>query len=427
MKKKSPLALAKKLFPICRSITGDGVRRSLAMIRDLIPELEIVEVPSGTKCFDWIVPEEWNIIDAYIEDSKGKKIVSFHECNLHVVSYSIPVDKFLSLKELQKNLYSLPDKPDAIPYVMSYYKKHWGFCIQENLRKTLVDDTYHVVINSSLKNGSLTYGEVFLPATTRETSQEVFLSTYICHPSLANNEISGPVVTTFLIDKLKKMKRNYSYRIIFIPETIGSIVYLSKHYLELKKNVVAGYNITCVGDDRTYSYLPSRNGDSLSDRIAKHVLNNVVRDYKQYSYLDRGSDERQYCWPGIDLPIATIMRTKYGEYDEYHTSLDNLSLLTETSLKDSISILYRCLVCIEENKKINVNTLCEPHLSKYNLYDSLNINRRSNNESRIMLNILTYADDRYLLDIADIIGVPMWDLYKIKNTLLKNKLVTENF
>lgn len=257
-----------ELFPICRSITGNGVRETLARIKEHIP-LQIHEIPSGTKAFDWEVPKEWNIRDAFILDEEGNKVVDFKTNNLHVVGYSIPVDRWLTLRELQEHLHSLPEQPDAIPYVTSYYKEYWGFCISDNQRKTLRDGRYRVVIDSQLKEGHLTYGEYIIQGKIRK---EVFLSTYICHPSMANNELSGPVLTTFLAKWIASAPRRYTYRIVFVPETIGSITYLSRHLDEMRNNIIAGFNISCVGDERVYSYVPSRYGNTFADKVALNVL-----------------------------------------------------------------------------------------------------------------------------------------------------------
>src|SRR3989338_5820522 len=265
---KKMYGLVKELFPICRSITGEGVRETLRIIKRQIP-INAYEVPTGTKVFDWTVPEEWNIKDAYVLDESGKKILDFKKNNLHVVSYSVPVDKIVDLSEFQEHLYSLPDQPEAVPYVTSYYEKRWGFCLADKERRKLKKGKYRVLIDSELKKGSLTYGEVIVPGRSKK---EVFLSTYICHPSMANNELSGPAVTTFLAKWILNRERHYSYRIIFIPETIGALTYLSKNLAVMRKNMVAGFNVTCVGDERAYSFMPSRPGNTYADKIALNVL-----------------------------------------------------------------------------------------------------------------------------------------------------------
>ena len=413
----------KDLFPICRSITGEGVRQTLDYISNLIPNLTLHEVPSGTKAFDWTVPDEWIIRDAYICDENGKRIVDFKENNLHVVGYSESVDLWLNLDELNDHLYSLPNQPTAIPYITSYYVRQWGFCISHEKRKLLKKGLYHVVIDSDHRDGFLNYAEVVIPG---KSSKEVFLSTYICHPSMANNELSGPVVTTALVQFLNNIQDNYyTYRFIFVPETIGSIVYLSKNIDHLKKAVVAGFNITCVGDNRSYSYLPSRSGDTVSDRVAKHVLQHIDINYKAYSWLDRGSDERQYCAPGVDLPIATIMRSKYGEYEEYHTSLDDLNLVTPKGLEGGFNALKMSIEIIEKNAVFKVLVFCEPQLGKRGLYPTLST-KESFDQVSTMMDLISYCDgSRDLLEIANIINKPFLDIFKLSQDLVRHNLLSK--
>ncbi len=411
-------ALAQRLFPLHRSITGNGTRKTLHILQEEVPHLTLHEVPSGTRAFDWTVPQEWNIKDAYILAPTGEKIVDFQESNLHVVGYSTPINKTIPLEELQKHLYSLPDQPNAIPYITSYYKKRWGFCLTDNQRQGLKPGEYRVVIDSELKDGSLTYGEIILPGSVEK---EVFLSTYVCHPSMANNELSGPTVTIFLAKWLLSQKRKYTYRIIFIPETIGSIVYLSRNIQEMQKNIIAGFNITCVGDDKAYSFLPSRSGNTLADRVARHVLKHAHPEFHAYTYLERGSDERQYCSPGVDLPVASIMRSKYGVYPEYHTSLDNLDFISPAGLQGAYEVLQKSIECIEADEVLQTTVLCEPQLGKRGLYPTIST-KKSNAMVRDMMNLIAYADGtRSLLEIAEKIQVPMWELIP-----LAQKLKTEN-
>lgn len=414
---------AKDLFPICRSLTGSGVRETLAYLGNLLPGLTVHEVPSGTLAFDWTVPDEWTIRDAYIADEAGNRVVDFQQHNLHVVGYSEPVDVWLDRDELDKYLYSLPDQPDAIPYITSYYARRWGFCLAHNQRASLPRGRYHAVVDSDLKPGVLNYAELILSG---ETSEEVLLSTYICHPSMANNEVSGPVVTTALAQWLQSLKkRRYTYRIVFIPETIGSIVYLSRNLEQLKRSVVAGFNITCIGDDRCYSYLPSRGGNSLSDQVALHVLRHTDQDFKRYTWLDRGSDERQYCAPGVDLPIATIMRSKYGEYPEYHTSLDDLDLVTSAGLEGGFTALRRAIEIIEQNVYLKATVLCEPQLGKRGLYPSIST-KGSGDQVRAMMNLISYCDGCHsFLEIANFIEEPFWELAPVVKDLIAHGLLVQ--
>jgi len=405
----------KRLFPIHRSITGNGVRETLKIIQEYIP-ITIHEVPSGTVVFDWKIPREWNIKDAYILDSKGKRIADFKKNNLHVIGYAAPINKTVSLEELQEHLYSLPEQPDAIPYVISFYKERWGFCIEHNERLKLKEKEYKVVIDSEFKDGSLTYGELIIPG---ESEKEIFISTYVCHPSMANNELSGPAVATFLAKSiLARKQRRYTYRIIFITETIGSITYLSQHLKEMQKNVIAGFNLSCVGDDGPYSYIPTRYGDTYTDKVLLNILSSMHPDFMKYSFLDRGSDERQYNAPGVELPVCCVCRSKFGEFPQYHTSLDNLDFVSPQGLAGAYNMLEACLKLIEANRKYKITCLCEPHLGKRGLYPTINSGVDVYKESRKLTNFITYADGKNdLIDISNKIKVPVSELYSMVDKL----------
>jgi aminopeptidase-like protein len=415
---------ARQLWPLNRSITGEGVRETLRQIHVHLPKLTIKSVPSGTQVFDWTVPKEWAIHEAYLITPSGKKICDFSKNNLHVMGYSIPVDKTLSLDDLRKHLYTLPEQPDAIPYHTSYYKDNWGFCLSKNDFDELENGNYQVKIDSKLFDGELNYGELIIPGKSKK---EILLSTYICHPSMANNELSGPTVVTYLSKWIEQLaERKFTYRIIFIPETIGSITYLSINYKKMKQNIIAGYNVTCVGDNRAYSYLPSRDGNTLSDNVAKHVLNWIDSNYIQYTWLDRGSDERQYCAPGIDLPVASIYRTKFGKYPEYHTSLDNLdNVVTAEGLEGGYNAIKKALELIENNKNYKVTMLGEPQLSKRGLYPFIS-KKYKDEHVALMTNFISLCDgNTSLLDIAERLKIPAWNLYNIIDELKSHELIIE--
>ena len=311
MRKNTLIKFAKKLFPIYRSLTGRGNRKTLKILKEKVHELKIHKVKSGLKYFDWKVPMEWNIKSATIKDVKKNIIIDFKNNNLHIVGYSEKIKKKLSLNKLKKKLFYIKDKPNLIPYVTSYYKKFWGFCLTYNQYRKLKDKNYYVEIDSEHKKGHLNYGEIIIRGKSKK---EVFISTYICHPGMANNEISGPTIAIHLASWIKKRNNFYTYRFVFLPETIGSIIYIKKNFKKLQKNVCFGLNLTCVGDDRAFSFLPSKHKYLYIDRLVRRVLNNQKIKFKEYDWLTRGSDERQYSSPNIDLPFVSIMRSKYGTY-----------------------------------------------------------------------------------------------------------------
>jgi aminopeptidase-like protein len=405
----------KYLFPINRSLTGKGVRSTLRFIQQLIPDLRIVEVESGTKAFDWVVPNEWNINKAWIKNSKGECLVDFDDHNLHVMGYSIPINRQVTAEELNSHLFSLPESPDAIPYVTSYYTPNWGFCIRENDRKLFSEGAFDVQIDSVLAPGHMSIGELYIQG---ESTEEILLTTYVCHPSMANNELSGPAVLTKISQTLLGKERNrYSYRILFLVETIGSLYYLSKHLPDLKKNVVAGYVLTCIGDDRTYSYIPTRAGNTLSDRVARHVMKKFGASAIEYSWMQRGSDERQFNAPGVDIPIASIMRSKYEEYPEYHTSNDDLSVISPSGLSGGYEMVLRALTILESNYFYKIRVLGEPQLGRRGLYPNTSIKSHFT-EVRNQMNVISFLDGKKdLLEISELCGIEFETSLKIIRSL----------
>lgn len=412
--------LARRLFPITRSITGEGVRETLSILREELPGLVIHEVPSGTPVFDWTVPDEWSIRGARLTGPDGSVVADLADCNLHVVGYSIPVDAEMTLDELQPHLHSIPDQPDAIPYVTSYYNRTWGFCIADEVRRALPEGTYRAVIDSSLEPGSLTYGELVIPG---ETADEVFISTYVCHPSMANNELSGPVVTAALARWLQQEPRHYTYRIAYVVETIGALTYASRNLGPLRENVVAGFNLTCIGDDRAYTYLASRTGTTRIDRIAKRVLRDRP-NVRHYTFLARGSDERHYCSPGIDLPLISLMRSRYADYPEYHTSLDDLEhVVTPTGLQGGFDVVRECIETLEGELVPIATQLGEPQLGRRGLYH-LVMGKSIADEVFLRTNILAYADGEHsIADMADLFGESVDTLVVMVDELIEHDLV----
>ena len=418
------------LFKINRSITGRGTLETLLKIKKKFPQLKIKKVKSGSKVFDWKVPQEWNVSEAYIIDKNGKKIIDFKKNNLHLVGYSIPIDKYVLKKEILEHLHTLPNQKNAIPYVTSYYKKYWGFCIKFNeylnfLKNYSQKDKFKVVIKSNFKsNGNLVYGEFFVKG---ETNKEILISTYICHPSMANNELSGPIVSMSLINFFKKKRLKYSIRFIFIPETIGSIVFLSKNLEKLKKNLLGGYNLTCLGYSKNYGCILSKYKDNLCDKYLLQAYKKLNINYKQYSFLDRGSDERQFNSPKVDFPIATVFRSKFGNFRQYHTSLDNFDIVTNEIIESSFKLMVKTIEIFQKQIIPIAAYHCEPNMGKRGLYSLIsekNTKKKFNNTKNLM-NFLQYSDGKNdINDIAKIIKLTSKEVMK-NYTLLKTKKLFE--
>ena len=419
--------LIKKIFPLNRSLVSDDNYKTLKYMQKFTKKLKIKSFKSGKKVFDWRIPKKWSVKEAYIVTPDKKKICEYGKNNLHLVSYSKKIDKFLNLKQLKKFLHTRKDLPKAIPYITSYYKKSWGFCISYDEFKKLKKGKYKVVIDSNFENDKMHYGEILIKGTL---SKEIMFSTYICHQSMANNELSGPLLSIMIANFLMKKKRRYTYRIIFTSETIGTIAYINKNIDVLKKNLLAGYILTCVGDERCFSFLPSRHGNTLSDLYALKIFNKIKGKKKYYTWLDRASDERQFCSPGIDLPVSSIMRSKYGSFKEYHTSLDSFGkVVTMRGLKQTLKI-YRLIINNFEKSFFPISTKkCEPFMTKYKLYPSLN--NRSNwilpkeIKVRNMMNFLSWSDGKNSIEsISKKIDLNLKNTKKIFYILKKNKLIS---
>jgi aminopeptidase-like protein len=416
----------KKLFPINRSITGLGTLKTLNYIKKEFKDLKIYKVKSGTKVFDWKVPSEWNIKDGYIINKFNKKILDFKKNNLHIVNYSYPINKTINKENLLRKIHTHSKIKSAIPYVTSYYNKYWGFCMSENdklkIKKSYSkNDKFKVLIKSTIKkNGNLNWGEIVLKGKTKA---EILISTYICHPSMANNELSGPILSMMLINHFKNLFIEKTLRFIFIPETIGSICFINKNLNHLKKNVIGGYNLTCVGDERMHSCMLSKYENSPSDSALLQTYKKLKIKYKKYSFLERGSDERQFNSPGIDLGITSIFRSKYNTYPEYHSSHDDFSLCTKKGLKDSFLVAKNAIQTMQK-MIIPVSTLmCEPQLGKRGLYSKISKNYKRD-FFRTLLDFLQYADGKNdIKQISKKINVNYKSSIKIYNILKKENLV----
>lgn len=411
---------AAELYPICRSITGDGIRQTLAMIQQRIP-LETFEVPTGTPVFDWTVPKEWNIRDAYIKDRQGKRVVDFRQSNLHVLNYSTPVRATMPLSELRPHLFTLPEHPDWIPYRTSYYQESWGFCLSHNQMLALKDGDYEVCIDSTLKDGHLTYGECYVRG---RSSDEVLISCHACHPSLANDNLSGLAVATFLAQLLPAQGPRYSYRFLFIPGTIGAITWLARNHENVGR-IRHGLVLTGIGDAGGFHYKKSRRGNAEIDKAAEHVLRHYGNSSEILEFSPYGYDERQYCSPGFNLPVGCLMRSVWGSFPEYHTSADNLDFVRPEQLAESLRVCAGIVDVLETNQRYrNLSPFCEPQLGKRNLYrptggDSIGA------EINARLWVLNLSDGEHsLLDIAERSGLPFAAIGDASKLLYQNGLLS---
>jgi|TARA_B110001450_G_scaffold210337_1_gene201516 aminopeptidase-like protein len=420
-KKLSMFSWAKELFPYCRSITGEGIRKSLSYFEKINPELKRIKFKTGKKVFDWTIPKEWNIKDGYIKHESGKKFCRFKENNLNIVGYSRPVNFLINRNKLIEKIHSLKQQPNSIPYVTSYYNEDWGFCMTEKNKKKLPYGKYNVFIDSELKKGSLDLSHAIIRGKSKK---EIFFSSYLCHPSMANNELSGPVVLNklilFLKEKFKKL--NYSYRFVLLPETIGSIAYLSKYKNNLKNNVICGYNLTCLGDKGNFSYIKSRNGNTLADSAIESSLRDNKK-HKIYSYLHRASDERQYCSPGIDLPLCSFSRSL--DYKEYHTDQDSLKIISQKNLEESLEVLKNIIIALELGLYPKTKILCEPNMGKRGLYPLISKKNTHDEELKLRMNLIAYSDGvRNIFDISNLLKQPLSLVIKEYRKLKDHKIIS---
>ena len=418
-KEISLIEFCRILFPVNRSLSGQGVRDTLKYLNLFIRDFKIKKIRSEKKIYDWNVPLEWKIESAHIKDSAGNKIIDMSDSNLHVVGYSEPINQELTKEELFRHLHFIEDYPNAIPYVTSYYKKTWGFCVQFDKLDLFINEPFTVEINSKLFKGFLNYGETTIKGKSKK---EIVFSTNICHPSMANNELSGPAVLVGLLSEVQNsINLRHTYTFLFLPETIGSLIYIKRNFRRLKKIMLAGFVVTCVGDGAPFSYIPSRNGNTYSDKIAKFALRD--KDFINYTWLDRGSDERQFCSPGVDLPFCSVTRSKYREYKEYQTSEDNLHFISNEALNESLQYYLDVIYIIENNVKLVSIQKGEPNLGKRNLYSTLS--KRGSTESSLeYLNVLSYCDGSYdLIDISLNCDLNFKKTVSIAELLLELKLV----
>lgn len=404
---------AAELYPICRSITGDGIRQTLQSIGLRIP-LRVTEIPSGTSAFDWTVPKEWNIRDAYVRAPDGSKVIDFQKSSLHVLNYSVPIHATMPLNELKPHLFTLPDHPDWIPYRTSYYQENWGFCLSHHQMSLLEDGEYEVCIDSTLEDGHLAYGECYLPGHSEE---EVLISCHSCHPSLANDNLSGITVATALAELLSLIEHRYSYRFLFIPGTIGAITWLARN-TEAVRRIRHGLVLTCIGDAGGFHYKKSRHGNSEIDRAAAHVLRHGSESHEILEFSPYGYDERQYCSPGFNLAVGCLMRSVWGSFPEYHSSADNLTFIQPLKLAESLRVCSAIVDILENNRHYcNQNPYCEPQLGRRNLYRSTG-GETVGIEISARLWVLNLSDGKHsLLDIAERSGLPFTAIHSAAQLL----------
>lgn len=416
------IALMQQLYPICRSITGDGLRQSLQILQELVP-LTLHEVPSGTQVYDWTVPKEWNVRDAYVKNADGEKVIDFQQHNLHLVNYSIPVQQKMPLAELKKHLHSLPEYPEWIPYRTSYYAETWGFCLSHNELQALEEGEYEVYIDSTLADGHLTYGELVLPG---ELAEEVLISTHCCHPSLCNDNLAGMALATFLARHLAEQPRRYTYRFLFLPGTIGAITWLARHEAQAAR-IQHGLVVACVGDPGQMTYKRSRQGSSTIDRAVTHVLAHKGQPHAVIDFSPYGYDERQYCSPGFNLAVGSLTRTPYGRFPQYHTSADNFDLVKPEYLADSLATYLAVIDVLEQNRVvINQKPNCEPQLGKRGLYGSLGGGKSTQDSVMAMLWVLNLADGQHtLLEMAERANIEFELIRQAAEALLATDLLAE--
>lgn len=412
-------ALIGELYPICRSITGEGLRQTLARIAQEIP-LQVHEVPSGTRAFDWTVPREWNIRDAYVSNSRGDRVIDFRRHNLHVVNYSVPVRATMSLAQLRPHLHSLPGQPDLIPYRTSYYKEAWGFCLPHRQLEQMPEDRYEVCIDSELRDGSLSYGECLLEG---DSPDEVLVSCHACHPSLCDDNLSGIAVAVFAAQRLAQMRRHYSYRFLFVPGTIGSITWLSRNEQHAQK-IRHGLVLTCLGDRAGFTYKRSRRGDAQIDRVVEHVLHHAGEPARLVAFSPYGYDERQYCSPGFNLPVGCLMRSEHGTFAQYHTSADDLDFVDPQALERSLETLLQVFHVLEyDGTFLNLRPHCEPQLGRRGIYSDMG-GTQIRNLDLALLWVLNGSDGASsLLDIAQRSGLPFAAIEQAARVLVRHELL----